>query len=65
MAEFWRRQAACVCEKRTEAGGRVLKFVYDGIFMEVLDALGQMPLPPYIHEKLEDGARYQTYTQTL
>ena len=44
-------------EKRTKAGGRVLKFIYDGIFMEVLDALGQMPLPPYIHEKLEDGAR--------
>ena len=53
-------------EKRTEAGGRVLKFVYDGIFMEVLDALGQMPLPPYIHEKLEDGARYQTvYANTV
>ncbi len=66
MAEFWRRQAARLLKNAREAGGRVLKFVYDGIFMEVLDALGQMPLPPYIHEKLEDGARYQTvYAKTL
>ncbi len=41
-------------------GNRLIKFEYDGVFMEVLDKLGQMPLPPYIHEKLEDGSRYQT-----
>ncbi len=41
-------------------GGRVVEFMYQGIFEEVLDELGQMPLPPYIHEKLEDKSRYQT-----
>jgi len=44
----------------TEAGGRVIEFAYDGIFEAVLDRLGQMPLPPYIHERLEDPERYQT-----
>ncbi|GIP20811.1 tRNA preQ1(34) S-adenosylmethionine ribosyltransferase-isomerase QueA [Paenibacillus sp. J22TS3] len=43
-----------------ELGGRVLKFAYQGIFNEILDRLGQMPLPPYIKEKLEDKERYQT-----
>jgi S-adenosylmethionine:tRNA ribosyltransferase-isomerase len=41
-------------------GNRIVKFHYDGIFEELLDKLGQMPLPPYIHEKLEDKNRYQT-----
>lgn len=41
-------------------GGRIVTFSYDGIFLEVLDSLGEMPLPPYIHEKLEDKDRYQT-----
>lgn len=44
----------------TEFGGRVVEFTYDGIFEEVLDRLGQMPLPPYIRERLEDPERYQT-----
>ena len=43
-----------------EGGNRLIKFDYDGIFLEVLDKLGNMPLPPYIHEKLEDKERYQT-----
>ena len=43
-----------------ETGGRVVRFSYDGVFEAVLDELGQMPLPPYIHEKLADPARYQT-----
>ncbi|USB34278.1 tRNA preQ1(34) S-adenosylmethionine ribosyltransferase-isomerase QueA [Paenibacillus sp. YPG26] len=43
-----------------ELGGRVLKFSYQGIFNEILDRLGQMPLPPYIKETLEDKERYQT-----
>ena len=43
-----------------EEGNRVIEFKYDGIFEQVLDELGQMPLPPYIHEKLEDKERYQT-----
>ncbi len=41
-------------------GNKLLKFHYDGIFLEVLERLGKMPLPPYIHEELEDGERYQT-----
>jgi len=41
-------------------GNRIVEFFYDGIFEEVLDALGEMPLPPYIHERLEDRERYQT-----
>lgn len=41
-------------------GNRIVKFSYEGIFNEVLDALGEMPLPPYIHEKLTDRDRYQT-----
>ncbi|MBU8789532.1 tRNA preQ1(34) S-adenosylmethionine ribosyltransferase-isomerase QueA [Oceanobacillus caeni] len=53
-------QATCVGFK--EHGGRILEFSYDGIFYEVLDQLGEMPLPPYIKEQLpeEDKDRYQT-----
>ena len=43
-----------------EEGIRHFKFIYSGIFLEILDRLGEMPLPPYIHEKLEDKDRYQT-----
>ena len=43
-----------------EDGTRIVEFRYDGIFEEVLDRLGEMPLPPYIKEKLEDKERYQT-----
>lgn len=43
-----------------EDGSRLVKFDYDGIFEEILDKLGNMPLPPYIREKLEDKDRYQT-----
>ena len=43
-----------------EDGNRIINFKYDGIFEEVLDKLGQMPLPPYIKERLEDKDRYQT-----
>jgi S-adenosylmethionine:tRNA ribosyltransferase-isomerase len=49
-----------VVEEEGEMGGRVLRFLYEGIFNEILDRLGQMPLPPYIKEKLEDKERYQT-----
>lgn len=50
------------CEVKSVADGglRIIKFEYDGIFEEILDELGQMPLPPYITEKLEDKDRYQT-----
>ncbi|MBQ4365151.1 MAG: tRNA preQ1(34) S-adenosylmethionine ribosyltransferase-isomerase QueA, partial [Clostridia bacterium] len=43
-----------------EGGNRLARFSYDGNFYEVLDKIGQMPLPPYITEKLEDQSRYQT-----
>ena len=43
-----------------EEGNRLIQFHYDGIFEEILDQLGQMPLPPYITHKLEDKNRYQT-----
>ena len=43
-----------------EHGGRIVCFGYEGIFLEVLESLGEMPLPPYIHEKLSDRERYQT-----
>ena len=43
-----------------EEGHRLIKFEYDGIFEEILDQLGQMPLPPYITHRLEDKNRYQT-----
>lgn len=46
-------------------GNRLIRFHYDGIFLEILDRLGSMPLPPYIKEKLEDPERYQTvYSKT-
>ena len=48
------------CTKALDDGIRHFKFIYDGILLEILDKLGTMPLPPYIHEKLEDKDRYQT-----
>ena len=50
---------AQVVEKKDE-GVTIVKLLYKGILMEILDSLGTMPLPPYIHEKLEDQGRYQT-----
>ena len=50
---------ATVCEVR-EDGNRVVEFHYEGIFLEVLESLGKMPLPPYIKEELQDQERYQT-----
>ena len=47
-------------------GNKLLKFEYDGIFLEILEHLGKMPLPPYIKEELEDSERYQTvYSREL
>ena len=51
-------KAKCISIK--EEGIREFEFIYDGIFYEILDKLGTMPLPPYIKEKLEDKDRYQT-----
>ena len=47
-----------------EEGNRLIQFTYDGIFEEILDQLGQMPLPPYITHQLEDKNRYQTVYAT-
>jgi len=47
-------------EETTPDGGRIVRFIYDGVFENLLEQLGQMPLPPYITEKLEDASRYQT-----
>ena len=44
----------------TDGGNRLIEFYFDGIFLEVLERLGKMPLPPYIHEELSDNERYQT-----
>lgn len=41
-------------------GGRIIEFSYEGVFLEVLESLGEMPLPPYIKERLDDPDRYQT-----
>lgn len=50
----------------TEGGNRIVQFHYEGIFLEVLERLGKMPLPPYIHEELKDSERYQTvYSKEL
>ena len=57
-------KAECIEEK--EEGIRIFKLIYDGILYEILDKLGEMPLPPYIHEKLKEKDRYQTvYAKNL
>ena len=53
-------ELSCKIIGRTNFGGRVVQFNFDGIFEEILDKLGETPLPPYIHEKLADSERYQT-----
>ena len=53
-----RLKAKCISIQ--DEGIRIFKFIYEGIFLEILDSLGEMPLPPYIHEKLEDKDRYNT-----
>ncbi|MED2940920.1 tRNA preQ1(34) S-adenosylmethionine ribosyltransferase-isomerase QueA [Bacillus swezeyi] len=49
-----------VCTEELDHGGRKIEFRYEGIFYEVLESLGEMPLPPYIKEQLDDKERYQT-----
>lgn len=51
---------SCEVQDVTEFGGRVVRFMYEGLFETVLDRLGETPLPPYIHQKLTDPDRYQT-----
>ena len=53
-------ELSCEIIAHTEFGGRIVRFMYDGVFEEILDRMGNMPLPPYIHESLADQERYQT-----
>ena len=53
-------ELSCEVVSHTDFGGRIVEFQFNGIFEEILDRLGETPLPPYIHEKLEDTERYQT-----
>ncbi len=58
--EFGEGLLTATVKEIIEDDNRIVEFNYEGIFEEVLDQLGEMPLPPYIHEKLEDKDRYQT-----
>ncbi len=49
-----------IIRDETDSGGRIIEFVYDGIFEEILDKVGEMPLPPYITKRLAEKERYQT-----
>ncbi len=57
---FGEGKLTATVEQELSDGNRLVKFHYEGIFLEVLEELGSMPLPPYIREKLEDKERYQT-----
>ncbi|MBY7143274.1 tRNA preQ1(34) S-adenosylmethionine ribosyltransferase-isomerase QueA [Virgibacillus sp. NKC19-3] len=57
---FGEGKLKAVCTGVKDHGGRILEFSYTGIFYEILDELGEMPLPPYIKEKLSEQERYQT-----
>lgn len=57
---FFSEELSCKIIGRTDFGGRIVQFQFDGVFEEILDRLGETPLPPYIHEKLENIERYQT-----
>ena len=63
---FGNGELTATVEAEIEGGNRLVRFHYDGIFLEVLERLGEMPLPPYIKEKLADSERYQTvYSREL
>lgn len=53
-------QLAAQVQEVLPDGNRLVRFEYEGIFLEILEQLGKMPLPPYIKEELQDGERYQT-----
>ena len=63
---FGNGELTAVVEEVTLGGNRIVKFSYEGIFLEILERLGKMPLPPYIKEELQDSERYQTvYSKEL
>ncbi|MBQ0108542.1 MAG: S-adenosylmethionine:tRNA ribosyltransferase-isomerase, partial [Phascolarctobacterium sp.] len=53
-------ELSCTIVDHTDFGGRVVRFEFDGVFEEILDRIGETPLPPYITAPLEDKERYQT-----
>ena len=57
---FGNGELKATVESVAEGGNRIVRFDYEGIFLEVLERLGKMPLPPYIKEELQDNERYQT-----
>ena len=63
---FGNGELTATVQSVTEGGNRIVKFHYDGVFLEILERLGKMPLPPYIKEELSDSERYQTvYSKEL
>ena len=60
IIDFGNGKLKAKCIEEQDEGIRIFEFIYEGIFLEVLDSLGEMPLPPYIHEKLNDKDRYNT-----
>ena len=63
---FGNGELTAVVQDLTQGGNRIVKFGYNGIFLEILERLGKMPLPPYIKEELQDSERYQTvYSKEL
>ena len=63
---FGNSELTAVVQELTLGGNRIVKFSYEGIFLEILERLGKMPLPPYIKEELQDSERYQTvYSKEL
>ncbi|NSR29558.1 tRNA preQ1(34) S-adenosylmethionine ribosyltransferase-isomerase QueA [Enterococcus faecalis] len=58
--QFGDGRLKAVVKEELEHGGRIIEFKYDGIFLEILESLGEMPLPPYIKKRLDDPDRYQT-----
>lgn len=63
---FGEGEMQAVVEETVSGGNRIVRFSYEGIFLEVLERLGKMPLPPYIRQELKDPERYQTvYSKEL
>ena len=63
---FGNGELTATVQSVAEGGNRIVKFQYEGVFLEVLERLGKMPLPPYIKEELKDAERYQTvYSREL
>ena len=60
IVSFGEGKLKAKCVKEMDEGIRHFELIYNGILLEILEELGTMPLPPYIHEKLEDQSRYQT-----